>query len=678
MSDMQAAVTVALIDRFTSAARQIVSATRSIKAEFLGMNRTGAVGGASRAGALTREAIMARKLRLEYFKLHGAMGRIKSLTSGLFAGGLAGAGSILLAKGAMAATVLQQVMGPAIEMERFRTQLEQLEGSAEKGRRAVSWITDFAARTPLELPQVIEAYTRMRAMGLDPTNGSLQALTDTMAASGQGAEHLDRMVIALGQAWTKQKLQGEEAMQLLDAGVPVWDLLAKKTGKSAAELMKLASAGKLGRDAIQDLIEAMGARNAGASEKAARLWGGLLSNFGDAWYRFRLAIADSGPFQELKRNLQSIYETVRQMEKDGSLQALAEKIGASLTDAIQKAAAAGRGLWTALVVVAGGIDKIATAVGGYENLAYLAVGLMMAGKAMALIIAVGEAASILGTIVALGGVGAGGLVGLAAALVAAAGAAYYFREEIGKMAGVSGDTAFAAMYPMIAAYMALADVAKWAGETVASALTGIDWSGGARAAEQWVTSMLTGLRSGLQQILSWEASIGSQLSSALSAGLGSLYDVGLQWMNSLLDGIMAGVNSIVAAVSGIGGRIKGALGGLMPGGGKLSSPTGGGGAWPEDAAPAAPQGNKARALGGSVSKGGTYKVTEREPELLTPSRHMAITPLSKLAGLGGRNTSINLGGITVNGNADSGAINQLVSQLERRIRGALHDGAYAT
>ncbi|WP_280955043.1 tape measure protein [Paludibacterium denitrificans] len=46
-------------------------------------------------------------------------------------------------------------------------------------------------------------------------------------------------------------------MQLIEAGVPVWDLLGKKIGKSASELQTLSASGQLGRDSIRQLIAAM-------------------------------------------------------------------------------------------------------------------------------------------------------------------------------------------------------------------------------------------------------------------------------------------------------------------------------------------------------------------------------------------------------------------------------------
>ncbi len=50
----------------------------------------------------------------------------------------------------------------------------------------MDWITEFAVKTPLELDQVVESYRNLKTFGLDPTNGTLQALVDTMAASGKG------------------------------------------------------------------------------------------------------------------------------------------------------------------------------------------------------------------------------------------------------------------------------------------------------------------------------------------------------------------------------------------------------------------------------------------------------------------------------------------------------------
>jgi tape measure domain-containing protein len=112
--------------------------------------------------------------------------------------------------------------------ENLGIRLETLEGSSEKARVAMGWIQQFAKDTPLGLADTADAYANLKNYGIDPTNGSLMALTDAMAASGKGTQQLGRLSLALGQAWVKQKLQGGEILQLTEAGIPVWDMLADR------------------------------------------------------------------------------------------------------------------------------------------------------------------------------------------------------------------------------------------------------------------------------------------------------------------------------------------------------------------------------------------------------------------------------------------------------------------
>ncbi len=51
-------------------------------------------------------------------------------------------------------------------------------------------------------------------------------------------ERLNGISLAVGKAWAKQKLQGEEIMMLLERGVPVWELLEKVTGKNVQAFAK--------------------------------------------------------------------------------------------------------------------------------------------------------------------------------------------------------------------------------------------------------------------------------------------------------------------------------------------------------------------------------------------------------------------------------------------------------
>ncbi|EFO32503.1 phage tape measure protein [Roseibium sp. TrichSKD4] len=295
--------------------------------------------------------------------------------AGKIARGAVVTGGIAAGVTATAGAAASTVIGPAAQVENYMVQLESLEGSSAKAEKAMAWITDFATRTPLELPDVIESYRQLKTFGIDPTNGSMQALVDTMAMSGGGAEQLSGIVLAVGQAWTKGKLQGEEALQLLERGVPVWDLLTKATGKSAAQLQELGSKGKLGRDVIAKLVELMGERAVGASEKMSQTWGGMMSNLSDHWFQFRLMIADAGVFDWAKDKLQGFLETINQMKADGSLLKLAEEISQNIITTLSAMWEFGKGLWGVLQELGGWLKFAADALGGWNNLAMVFVAL---------------------------------------------------------------------------------------------------------------------------------------------------------------------------------------------------------------------------------------------------------------------------------------------------------------
>ena len=73
----------------------------------------------------------------------------------------------------------------AQSFEKYQTILKTTEGSAQAAEKSMQWISEFAVKTPYELDETTDAFVRLRAYGLDPTNGLLQTLGDTSAAMGK-------------------------------------------------------------------------------------------------------------------------------------------------------------------------------------------------------------------------------------------------------------------------------------------------------------------------------------------------------------------------------------------------------------------------------------------------------------------------------------------------------------
>ncbi|MFS1524439.1 tape measure protein [Microbulbifer sp. 2304DJ12-6] len=205
----------------------------------------------------------------------------------------------------------RQAVGVMSSFEQLQIRLTGVMGSVAEGERAFAWIKDFATETPYQVDQLAASFVRLKAFGLDPTDGTLQALSDTAAKFGGDYQTLEGITLAVGQAWAKQKLQGEEILQLVERGVPIWDLLAQVTGKNTAELQKLSAQGALGRDVMAALVEEMGRMNAGSSQALMQSlsgsWSNLLDNIKNGLDAVRQAGGTNG-IKQLLGDINTLFE----------------------------------------------------------------------------------------------------------------------------------------------------------------------------------------------------------------------------------------------------------------------------------------------------------------------------------------------------------------------------------
>ncbi|MFQ2706692.1 tape measure protein [Aeromonas caviae] len=223
-------------------------------------------------------------------------------------------------------TQLMAMFQTGDQAERLSVQLKAVMGSIAGGKEASAWIQDFAKNTPLQLDEVTQVFVRLKAFGIDPMNGAMQGIVDQAYKLGGGFEEVQGISLALGQAWAKQKLQGEEILQMIERGVPVWQLLEQVTGKNTAELQKLSEAGKLGRDTLQALMNEIAAQSSGAAANNMSLLSGLISNAQDNLAKFYRMVAENGALTWLKNQLASLNREFDQMAQDGRLQAWAKRL----------------------------------------------------------------------------------------------------------------------------------------------------------------------------------------------------------------------------------------------------------------------------------------------------------------------------------------------------------------
>lgn len=195
-----------------------------------------------------------------------------------------------------------------VMMEQNRVAFETMLGSGEKAGAMLQQLSDFAAKTPFEFPDLVNAAKKMMAFGFSAEDvlPTLTAVGDAAAALGlSGQEGIGRILTALGQMRAKGKVSAEEMLQLTEAGVPAWELLAKAMGKSTAEVMKLSQKGLIPADkAIKALVSGMESRFPNMMAKQSQTFAGLMSTLKDN-IQITFGTVMEGAFNRLKGSIET-------------------------------------------------------------------------------------------------------------------------------------------------------------------------------------------------------------------------------------------------------------------------------------------------------------------------------------------------------------------------------------
>jgi tape measure domain-containing protein len=157
-------------------------------------------------------------------------------------------------------------------------------GSTEKAKGFMKDLADFANKTPFEFGELTKAAQKFTAMGFQAKEviPILTSVGNAVAAMGGNAQMVDRVTVALVQLKAKGKVSAQEMMQLAEAGIPAWQILAEKIGVSIPEAMKRGEKGAISASfAIKALTEGMDARFGGMMEKQSHTFSGLMSTISD-------------------------------------------------------------------------------------------------------------------------------------------------------------------------------------------------------------------------------------------------------------------------------------------------------------------------------------------------------------------------------------------------------------
>lgn len=141
-----------------------------------------------------------------------------------------------------------------MDLEQARVGFEVMLGSADKARNMLADIDQFAKVTPFEPEGLRENAKLLLNFGIaqDKIMPNLKMLGDI--AMGD-AQKMNSLTLAFSQMSSAGKLQGQDLLQMINAGFNPLQELTKMTGKSMATLREEMSAGKISVDMVQAAFE---------------------------------------------------------------------------------------------------------------------------------------------------------------------------------------------------------------------------------------------------------------------------------------------------------------------------------------------------------------------------------------------------------------------------------------
>lgn len=228
------------------------------------------------------------------------------------------------------------VMKASGEIERTTKLLEglsdQTEDTARKLEAAsnVKFVFDMSKNAPFQVSALTDTFVKLKTAGIDPTNGSMETLVNSVAKFGGTSEHLHRASIAIQQMAGKGVISMEELRQQLGEAIPnAMQAMAVGTGMSMAEMVKRISKGEVeAKSALDRMMAVMDMWNKNAAEAMMDTWNGQLEKLKTNFMLFANNIGQSGFFDTIKAQLQELNKWL----SSDDARAMAQKLAFAFTD----------------------------------------------------------------------------------------------------------------------------------------------------------------------------------------------------------------------------------------------------------------------------------------------------------------------------------------------------------
>ncbi|HCI6739525.1 TPA: tape measure protein [Klebsiella variicola subsp. variicola] len=228
------------------------------------------------------------------------------------------------------------IVEAAAEMQRMRVMLRGLNkdkvNPEEAAAQDMQYIVDMAKNAPFAMQALTDSFVKFRSAGLDPTDGSLKALVDSVARFGGDSELLKRAAVAVQQMSGKGVVSMEELRQQLGEAVPnAMKAMADAAGITMGELTKAVSSGTVeAKQALSLMFVGLRAENENAAKDMMQTYTGALAQLQTSFTLFADRVGQAGYLDSLTKGMKELSAVMNSAEGIS----FANSLGEGLTTAI--------------------------------------------------------------------------------------------------------------------------------------------------------------------------------------------------------------------------------------------------------------------------------------------------------------------------------------------------------
>ena len=196
-------------------------------------------------------------------------------------------------------SIIQMGVGYNTQLETYQTAFTNMLGSAEKASAFLEQLKSDASRTPFDTDTLVKANQYLLGAGenAEYSRKTILALGDAVKATGGGNDELNRMAQNIQQIANVGKASSMDIKQFAYAGINIYQVLAKYTGKSVQDvkdmtitydvltqaLQAAAEEGGLYYNAMNTQSQTMSGRLTTLKDNALQLAGVLTEDLSDAF-----------------------------------------------------------------------------------------------------------------------------------------------------------------------------------------------------------------------------------------------------------------------------------------------------------------------------------------------------------------------------------------------------------